>query len=556
MEETFLSRFDTLDLRVRKVLQTCAVLGLSFALTDVIQVHPELEENDIENALDLAIDEMILMERIEDDDDPTNSFGDSDSNLPTISSSKSSDNPWGVDDRFFQFSHAMWRNNVLTTMLKDRKVELHRLIAESMERDQVLVLEQVDISRLLTLFDHWKSCGDFSKSAPLALAVGARLEEWDLSAQSLELYEDALELSFDSVFKAQEKENGNNDWVQVKAKPMVLDLILRLHICIGLCHQRLGDPHESSLFFEDAYSIIRSSSKIPGMSRSLMMPIISSLCMLKIEEESESPSLKQEQDELIKQFVTEADRNGHPVHVSRAYALKATHFAKQGLFDEAAKNVEKILSVYDVEKHSVDMAVEYGSDYALNSISDSVQWLYLAGRQEEAEERADMIINDFLPLLEDVELDDSIFAIFPLLQVFILIDRTKDADWILRKYIINPFNETGFSFWSPLFNPLAYLLELMLMLEECEQIDELDPSFIEDLEDWVLEDREYDMELERKAHALTGEICWRLACLRKKDDPEREVLLERGRALLLPIAQYNHPEVFLKQNAQMLLDAF
>jgi hypothetical protein len=40
IEETFLSRFDALDVRVRKVLQTCAVLGLSFALTDVIKVHP------------------------------------------------------------------------------------------------------------------------------------------------------------------------------------------------------------------------------------------------------------------------------------------------------------------------------------------------------------------------------------------------------------------------------------------------------------------------------------------------------------------------------------
>ena len=102
-------------------------------------------------------------------------------------------------DRFFQFSHAMWRQNVLTTMLKERKIELHRLIAEAMEKDEVLVLEQSDISRLLTLFDHWKSCGDFCKTAPLALAVGARLEEWDLCAQSLELYEDALEMSFDTV---------------------------------------------------------------------------------------------------------------------------------------------------------------------------------------------------------------------------------------------------------------------------------------------------------------------------------------------------------------------
>jgi hypothetical protein len=204
MEETFLSILDTLDVRTRKILQTCAVLGLSFALTDAIQVHPEMTERDIEEALDSAVDEMILIEQVDDDEDgetfrsSSHCTGDEESYMYSNSLSRTSGSLFGTD-RFFQFSHAMWRSNVLTTMLKDRKIALHRLIAESMERDQVLILEQADISRLLTLFDHWTSCGDFSKSAPLALAVGARLEEWDLSAQSLELYEDALMLSFETT---------------------------------------------------------------------------------------------------------------------------------------------------------------------------------------------------------------------------------------------------------------------------------------------------------------------------------------------------------------------
>ena len=69
MEETFLSRFDVLDVRVRKILQTCAVLGLSFSLSDVTQVHPEMDAIDIESALESAADEMILVEHINEDDD-------------------------------------------------------------------------------------------------------------------------------------------------------------------------------------------------------------------------------------------------------------------------------------------------------------------------------------------------------------------------------------------------------------------------------------------------------------------------------------------------------
>lgn len=559
MEETFLSRFDALDIRIRKVLHSCAVLGLSFALTDVIQVHPEISERDIEKALDTAVDEMILLEQIDDDDDDEGTLGSTfalgdDQTNNHASTSKSSDDPWGIDDRFFQFSHAMWRNNVLKTMLQERKRELHRSIAESMERNLALDLEEVDIAQLLTLFDHWKSCGDFAKAAPLALAVGARLEEWDLSAQSLELYEDALELSFDSVFKSEEKDGGE-EWVQVKAKPMVLDLILRLHICIGLCHQRLGDPLESSLFFEDAFNIIKSSSKVPGMSKSLMIPIISSLCVLKLDEDPDSTQVKQEQDNLLLEFMKEANQNGHPVHISRALSLQAMHKVRLGLFNEAIRCVEDILSVYDIEDHHIDMTVEYGSDFALSAISDSTQWLYLAGREKEAEEQADMIMDDFLPALDDsVDLDDVMFAIFPLIQVLILVDRAKDADWLLKKYIINPYNDTGMSFWSPLFNPLAYLLELILMEEQ----EDYDPKFLEDLEDWVLDEESahFDVDLERKGHILMGEICWRLAYIKEESSPSRPVLLDKARDLLNPISKYPHSEVFLKRTAEALLQSF
>jgi tetratricopeptide (TPR) repeat protein len=556
MEQTFLSRFDTLDVRVRKIVQTCAVLGLKFALTDVIQVHPEILESDIENALDTAVDEMILVEHVDDDED-TSSYRsgswDDDDNTFLNQSSRGSTSK-GLDDRFFQFSHAMWRNNVLTTMLKERKMELHRLIAESMERDQVLVLEQSDISRLLTLFDQWKSCGDFGKAAPLALAVGARLEEWDLSAQSLELYEDALELSFESVYNEGEEKDAESEWVQVKAKPMVLDLILRLHICIGLCHQRLGDPDESILFFEDAFNIIKSASKVPGLSKSLMMPIISSLCVLKLDEHDGSSKLGAEQNKLLAEFVAQANENGHPVHICRAFSIEATKFARLGQFKEAVECVDKILSLYDVESHGPDMIVEYGSDFALAAIAESVHWLYLSEQHQKAEEQAEMIMDELLPLLDPVEVDDTMLVVLPLIQVLMLLDRAKDADWLLKNFIINPYQESGqTSFWSPLFNPLAYVLEVVLM-EETEQYDH---DILEDLEVWVLDENSsmYDIELERKAHTLMGELCWRLAYNKEEDDPVREVLLERARDFLTPIARYPHSEPFLKHTSRALLEA-
>lgn len=172
-QESFLSRFDSLDVRMRKVLQICAVLGLSFELRDVVHVaSPEINEGDIESALNTAIDEMILVEQVEDNDDDAASFHSS--SIGTYRDSEHAGRNASITqkvERFFQFSHAMWRENVLSTMLKDRKTELHRKIAESMEDTDKQNEEDGDISRLLTLFDHWKAVGDFSKVAPLALGM-------------------------------------------------------------------------------------------------------------------------------------------------------------------------------------------------------------------------------------------------------------------------------------------------------------------------------------------------------------------------------------------------
>lgn len=286
MKESLLNRFDALDVRVRKVLQTCAVLGNSFALSDLFRVHPELQEIEIETSLDSATEEMILLEIVEEEDDNksaySNSTGGSESRFGSSIEYSRTSTGWNViGDRYFQFSHDMWRNNVLTTMLKEREIELHRLIAEAMEKDQAVIFERCDIARLLTLFDHWKSCGDFCKAAPLALAVGNRLNEWELSAQSLDLYRDALDMCFESVEPVDEnhRRSGSKfrglvmrifdpklsffvsfpgDWVQVVAEPKVLDLVVRLQIRIAECHRLIGDLEQCVSIFNDAYAVCTS----------------------------------------------------------------------------------------------------------------------------------------------------------------------------------------------------------------------------------------------------------------------------------------------------------
>jgi predicted ATPase len=200
-----LNRFDALGAQVRKVLHTCAILGNSFSLFDLARVHPELDFHSVEDALNVAVAEMILFELGEDDDKSAfsaSSTGGSHSK-PGSSSVEFSRTSSRIDvegERNFEFSHDMWRTTVLATLLEARKIELHRRIAIAMEKENATdTLERNDPSRLLALFEHWKSCGDFLKAAPLALTVGSKLYEWDLLHQSMDLYHDALEMSLRSV---------------------------------------------------------------------------------------------------------------------------------------------------------------------------------------------------------------------------------------------------------------------------------------------------------------------------------------------------------------------
>jgi hypothetical protein len=208
-----LNRFDALGAQVRKILHTCAVLGNSFSLFDLARVHPELDFHSVEDALNVAVSEMILFELGEDDEKSafsSSSHGNSNSKPGSsiVEFSRTSSRVDVEGERNFEFSHDMWRTTVLTTLLEARKIELHRRIAIAMEKENDgHALEHNDPSRLLALFEHWKSCGDFLKAAPLALTVGAKLHEWELANQSIELYRDALGMSLRSVAPAEKNWN-------------------------------------------------------------------------------------------------------------------------------------------------------------------------------------------------------------------------------------------------------------------------------------------------------------------------------------------------------------
>lgn len=367
---------------------------------------------------------------------------------------------------------------------------------------------------------------------------------------------------YDGVEETDEQAKTTNEqWVRVKAKPVVLDLVLRLHICIALCHQRLGEEFQSILFFEDAYNIIKTSSKLSPISKSLAMPIISSLCVLKLELENgaEVVETATDLDTLIKTFVEEAKAEGKAIHVGRSLAMKASFHAKNGDFREAFDSLADLdNTTYDVAAYTTDMVMEYGRDFVIEGFAESAQWLYLLGLYEEAEKRADQIVENFVPLLDPMDLDNFMYVLLPVIQVYSLVERSSDAFDLLKKHILTPYREKNIpsDFWACLFNPLVYLLQIIIMDEK----DERDEALLLEMEEYVLDDsnNEFDEELKRKAYTIMGEICWRLVNLkdenRDEEDESRDALEKKAQEFLAPVASYEHNELFQKEKAQALLE--
>lgn len=559
MEELFLNRFDSLESSVRKVLQTCAVLGIEFTLSDVLSVQPDLAEADVKKALDAAVSEYILLEDFDDDDE----------NLPRsfLPSQVSAEDTKGegsgacivFEDRFFQFSHNVWRNNILKTMLNETRVELHRIVAEVMEIDG-FGIEGSDTTTLLELFDHWKECGDFCKAAPLALAVGQRLEEWEALQQSLNLYRDALCLCKAYSDGGEDFLDGIVDAFEMQsiasAPSDVLDFLIRLHIKVAWCFSRLSCERECADTFKVAYAILTTPPASEKITASLVFPIVSGLCLSLSKGLVSDDKHHTLERTLMERFIEEARLAGNPIHIIRGIAIEGLFFARIGNFERALETHKVLEGIYRFERHSAGICEEYGTDSAAESFSYSAQWYYNAGFRDEAMDQIDFVIHNHFPRLDALNVDAAMSLIFPVLVVMKAVGRASDANLLVKKYVINPYRECGSAstVWLPLYNPIVYLLDVATM----DDTGTYDMDLLREIESWVLleENSCFTPAMHIDGTVLNGEICWRLARRKRRNEDNRYALLEKGISLLSGALQTMDRcggDTFMKRQAQKIL---
>jgi hypothetical protein len=172
-----LQRLDAFDLNVRNVLNIGGVIGLSFTLDEVVGVEIRTSDGTkgavqkiTEEALGVAVQEGIL--------ECKTFVGDNESD--------------GKPIKKYAFYHAVWRTALLNIMLQGRKRDLHRVLAETLEEQDVGVGNYMFNTKL---FNHWTDSGNFGKAAELATVLGKHFQErLGLPAQSIRLYNEALDL--------------------------------------------------------------------------------------------------------------------------------------------------------------------------------------------------------------------------------------------------------------------------------------------------------------------------------------------------------------------------
>jgi hypothetical protein len=238
---------------------------------------------------------------------------------------------------------------------------------------------------------------------------------------------------------------------------------------------------------------------------------------------------------LVKRFVTETERHGDPIHLSRALAMEADAHAKLNNFELALTSVDRLRRIYQPERHSSQVCEAYGSDRVAQCISLSSMWQNELGYSQDALSTCHYVLTTLMPIMEPSSVHNSFVIVLPV--IWILRDKgmARKAQHIFSKYITEAFQkycqEGATSPSQKLFDPIAILLDLEKTHGDIEQ-EKLNQYL-----DWALTTDLYFGDAMNKSSLLLGnpidlinaEICLLLS-RRCDESPSiiKEKLVEKG----------------------------
>uniref|UniRef100_A0A7S0GE41 Uncharacterized protein n=1 Tax=Proboscia inermis TaxID=420281 RepID=A0A7S0GE41_9STRA len=540
LNDLLLHRLDSFDEFTRRSLQIFAVLGFEFSFSEVLAIQCHGLDNAetsahmkrIQEALDASVKENILEEA---------HSGEKRSRKNTEHTRKAMkrfSKTFKIVERQYTFSHAMWRNCVLGTMLNETERDIHRFIANIMEGDNYEVHSYISAMKL---FHHWKASGDIMHASLLAMKIGKHLENLLLQHQVIDFYFEVISMWKD--FSGDENEEdviaGMGHGVLSRLTREELDCLARLHTSIAKAYANIGDGTNANLFYSNCDFILTNSPAAADLKDRTVFFILYSAQFGLLQ----SLDVKNKlviQTELAKKFVEQAQIHGDPVHIARALAMEGLVLAGRGMFEDAIDAQKRLEKIYFAEKHSAGVINEYATDRAAQSYGYSVIWYATLGRHEECQAQIDFILDNLLPKMPKKNVHNSFMILFQ--SLWVLKDRghVRLAEFVFVKHIYDRFNEYyskgSSTFFYVVYEPIRVLLRLAVESKEGKDTDERKRK---ELEGWILSEdffvgspgkiRAIPMcSLGRDPHCIIAEICLLLAAGRKTFDERRMQLLRKG----------------------------
>ena len=198
-------RLDNLDDVVRKTLHIAAVLGMTFVLSEILEISEHIlciSDDDkeqhaltIRRSLKAALEEGILDENIRDDEnDCGSSKGSVVSNMIIdMDDDEELELDWSLKDNSYTFYHDTWRRVIKSLMLDSWIQDIHMHAAMAIET-RVPDNDMRDYSTKVKLFQHWKGSANTIRAAKVALDIGKSFKLLGMNRHSIGVYEDAIDI--------------------------------------------------------------------------------------------------------------------------------------------------------------------------------------------------------------------------------------------------------------------------------------------------------------------------------------------------------------------------
>lgn len=328
-----------------------------------------------------------------------------------------------------------------------------------------------------------------------------------------------------------------------------LESLAWLHIDIA---RRGKDPSTRS-YYQKCYSIL-SQSEVTNelVDRSVYFPLYSGLFVLYKNGVINDGEMSLES--LASGFVKQATIHGDPVHIARAIAMEGLTMASLGKYKEALESQEKLQKVYCAKTLSSSICKEYATDRAAQNYGYSVAWLRLLGREEEAKDQIDFIVNEIMPLMPIKNVHNSAIILFPVIWVLMDDGKATVAELLFAEYVCDRFykyyGKGAKTFFLCTYKPVQVLLRLASISQANGSTENtMTENERLEIENWALSENFYDIKkyisttmcpYGKEPHCIFAEICWYLASYRNSTDKTWKKLMETGHDLALVSLSNTH----------------